>query len=102
MKATIMTIVAMASITASAATYVTVTSCYQGEANNCHQVTYKVRKPSTNKPVETRPVASSEGEVQVPTKYGIPKWLQKLNDAAADHGFSAPNNDEETNAGGPN
>ncbi|MBC7740618.1 MAG: hypothetical protein H7061_00370 [Bdellovibrionaceae bacterium] len=96
-----MTIIAMASLTATAATYVTVQDCTGGESGTqCRTVTYKVRNGKMVQPAHQPQGASSEGDVQVPTNYGIPAWLRALNDAfPAAKGSSDP---ADMSNGGPN
>ncbi len=99
MKSVILAIVAMASITATAAQYVTVEVCNRGETGDrCEMVTYKVRPASPATPyVETCPV----GDVSYgpcPTVYGVPSWLQKLNAYLTSKGFTPV--EEDIYAGG--
>ena len=91
MKSVIMTIVAFASLTATAAQYVTVQDCNAGESGQeCRTVTYKVRNGKMVQPAQHPAGASSEGEVQVPSTYGVPAWLQALNKHFSDKGLTAP------------
>jgi hypothetical protein len=91
MKSVIMTIIAMASLTATAATYVTVQDCNGGESGQqCRTVTYKVRNGQMVAPATQPQGSSSEGTVQTPARYGVPAWLQALNNAAAKNGLVAP------------
>ena len=97
----IMSLVALATINASAATqYVTVRVCGQGEiAEQCQMVTYAVRPASPSSPaIVTCPKGELDGPC--PTVTGVPAWLKALNKAFADAGFTAPVTPEVT--GGPN
>ncbi|MBC7742392.1 MAG: hypothetical protein H7061_09355 [Bdellovibrionaceae bacterium] len=100
MKSVIMTIVAMASISASASTYVTVEVCGNGEVATCEKVTYKVRKGKMVQLAQQPQGASSEGIVQTPREYGIPSFLQKLSDALG--GAAGTADPADLSNGGPN
>jgi hypothetical protein len=85
-----LSLVAMSS-TAMASQYVTVTVCDGGESGTlCHKVTYKVRPASKAEPVKCMVPFGEAGEVPCPTRYGVPKWLVRLNEAFAAAGFTAP------------
>ncbi len=103
MKTAIMTIIALATITASATTYVTVQDCTGGESGQqCRTVTYKVRSGKMVQPAQQPQGASSEGQVQVPAVSGVPAWLRALNNAFAGHTSSSRNDADTNNAGGGN
>lgn len=91
MKKLIFALIASVSISATAATYVTVDVCDGGESGTqCRTVTYKVRPASTPVIEQCLVPAGEAGYVPCPTKYGVPSWLQKLNKAFLDAGFTAP------------
>jgi len=94
MKKLLVALALMASSTAMAAKYETVTVCNGGESGDvCHQVTYRVRPASKPEVVkETCIVGEIEGPC--PTKYGVPGWLKRLNEAFARAGFTAPEQDD--------
>lgn len=98
MKKILVAAIAMISLNA-AAEYKTEIVCGFGETNECVKVTYKVRPPSA--PVE-QPVLCAVGETEgpCPTEYGVPQWLQDLNQWFIDHGFEAPEQDDDY-VGGP-
>lgn len=90
MKSFIVLLVAFASINVSAA-YVTEEVCGMfGDSSQveCRKVTYKLRAPSAPVAVKCEYITDA-GVVPCPTVYGIPGWLQKLNQAFIDAGFKA-------------
>lgn len=100
MKSVILATIVLASLSASAA-YVTVTVCNGGESGQqCNTITYKVRDAVPMAPAADQHL-NSEDQVVAPTKYGVPTWLAKLNQALADAGLTAPVQDGSSN-GGPN
>ena len=75
-----------AASTASAKT-VTVVVCDDGGHEICRKVTYEVRPPSAPVAVQCTVVGNEGGDVPCPTKYGVPAWLRRLNEAFARAGF---------------
>ena len=91
MKKVIMSIVALAAINATAAQYVTVQVCDGGESGTiCRNVTYKVRPASAPVLVKETCIIGENSEGPCPKVYGVPNWLQRLNQAFLDAGFTAP------------
>jgi hypothetical protein len=91
----------MFSTTAMAATYVTVEVCDGGESGTeCRTVTYRQRPASKPELVKCTVPHGEAGEVPCPTKYGVPGWLKRLNEAFARAGFSAPDTSWQEAGGG--
>lgn len=89
MKKLILAAITVASVSASASQYVTVTVCDRGETGQqCETITYKVRE---SQGVPAQPYnPSDEAQVQAPAKSGVPAWLRRLNDAFGNKGGVAP------------
>lgn len=102
MKSAIFALVTVMSMAASAK-YVTVVLYDGGESGTEKRVvTYKVREASAPI-VESCQVAVGEaGYAPCPTQTGIPSWLQKLNQAFLDAGFTAPTHSEDELSPGGN
>lgn len=91
MKKLLVALSLMLSSTAMAGQYVTVEVCDGGESGTmCRTVTYRVRPPSKPEVVKCMVPHGEAGEVPCPTKYGVPGWLKRLNEAFARAGFKAP------------
>lgn len=91
MKKLLVALALMASSTAMAGQYVTVKVCDGGESGTeCRTVTYRVREPSKPQIVKETCSVGEAGEGPCPTKYGVPGWLKRLNQAFINAGFSAP------------
>lgn len=77
----------MLSSTAMAASqYVTVEVCGGESGVECRMVTYRVRPASAPEVTECKVLSGEAGEVPCPTKYGVPGWLKRLNQAFAKFG----------------
>lgn len=88
MKKMIVAAIAFAALSASAE-LVTVEVCNHGESGTeCKVISYHQR-PSTGVPADVQQ-CTGEHIPCVPTEYGVPGWLQDLNDAATDAGLEAP------------
>lgn len=99
MKKILVAAVAMLSLNASAEYKTEIVCGAFGETGECVSVTYKVRPPSA--PVEQPELcAVGEGYGPCPTEYGVPEWLQDLNQWFIDHG--ATPNEGHTEVSGPN
>lgn len=61
---------------------ITVKLCDSGESGTeCRTVRYRVRPASDPVPVTCTVPRGEAGEQPCPTKYGVPRWLRKLNEA---------------------
>lgn len=91
MKKLLVALSLMLSSTAMAGQYVTVEVCDGGESGTmCRTVTYRQRPASKPEIVKCTVPHGEAGEVPCPTKYGVPGWLKRLNEAFARAGFKAP------------
>lgn len=78
--------------------------CYgEVEGAGCSKIYLKVPAPSNSKPepVKCTIPQGEAGEVPCPTKYGVPKWLRELSNAAARAGARAPDPNKDLYVGGP-
>ena len=92
MKKILFSLIAAASINASAE-YVTVEVCDQSgdpAYTTCKTVTYKVRPESPAQPAGPEMCPGYSEPVPCPTEYGVPGWLQDLNQWFIDHGAQPP------------
>jgi len=91
MKKLLVALSLVLSSTAMAHQYVTVEVCGDGESGTvCRTVTYRVRPASKPEVVKETCMVGEAGEGPCPTVYGVPGWLQRLNEAFANAGFTAP------------
>ena len=61
---------------------VTVTVCDGGESGTeCRRVTYRVRPASAPVAEKCTTIRGEATEEPCPTRYGVPRWLRKLNEA---------------------